>query len=89
MLRLLCLVVFFLLVNNANAAEKYIRVVGEGNTIEQAKENAFRTAVQQRAGAVVLSERQSNLGNLSKDNISVFSAGYVDDFKIIAKNIIF
>ena len=86
MLRLLCLVVFFLLVNNVNAAEKYIRVLGEGNNIEQAKENAFRTAVQQRAGVVVLSERQSTSGTLSKDNISVFSAGYVDDFKIIDVN---
>ena len=50
MLRLLCLVACFL-VNNVVAAEKYIRVTGEATTIEQAKENAFRTAVQQRAGS--------------------------------------
>ena len=85
MLRLLCLVACFL-VNNVVAAEKYIRVIGEGITIEQAKENAFRTAVQQRAGAIVLSERQATSGTLSKDNISLFSAGYVDDFKIIDVN---
>jgi hypothetical protein len=71
---------------NVSAAEKYIRVIGEGTTIEQAKENAFRTAVQQRAGAIVLSERQANNGKLSKDNISLYSAGYVDDFKIIDVN---
>jgi hypothetical protein len=82
MLRLLCLVACFLFVN-VNAAEKYIRVTGEATTIEQAKENAFRTAVQQRAGAIVLSEREARMSSLTKDNISVFSAGYVDDFKII------
>jgi hypothetical protein len=82
MLRLLCLVACFL-VNNTVAAEKYIRVTGEATTIEQAKENAFRTAVQQRAGVIVLSEREARMSSLTKDNISVFSAGYVDDFKII------
>ena len=83
MLRLLCLVACFLFAGNSIADNKYIRVSGEGSTIEQAKENAFRTAVQQRAGAIVLSERQSNGDKLSKDNISLFSAGYVDDFKIV------
>ena len=86
MLRLLCLVACFFFVNDVVADTKYIRVIGEGSTVEQAKENAFRTAVQQRAGAIVLSERQTNNGKLSKDNISLFSAGYVDDFKIIDIN---
>ena len=86
MLRLLCLVACFFFANVVAADNKYIRVVGEGSTVEQAKENAFRTAVQQRAGAIVLSERQATQGKLSKDDISLFSAGYVDDFKIIDIN---
>ena len=86
MLRLLCLVACFFFANVAAADNKYIRVVGEGTTVEQAKENAFRTAVQQRAGAIVLSERQASNDKLTKDNISLFSAGYVDDFKIIDIN---
>jgi hypothetical protein len=86
MLKLLCLVACFLFVNVVSADTKYIRVVGEGTTIEQAKENAFRTAVQQRAGAIVLSNRQATDGILNKDIISVFSAGYIDDFKIIDIN---
>lgn len=86
MLRLLCLVACFFFANAATANNKYIRVVGEGSTVEQAKENAFRTAVQQRAGAIVLSERQASNDKLTKDNISLFSAGYVDDFKIIDIN---
>jgi hypothetical protein len=83
MLRLLCLVACFLFVKDVVADTKYIRVTGESYTIEQAKENAFRTAVQQRVGAIVLSERQATLGKLIKDDISLFSAGYVDDYKII------
>ena len=86
MLRLLCLVACFLFANPSIADAKYIRVTGEGSTVELAKENAFRTAVQQRAGAIVLSERQATQGKLSKDDISLFSAGYVDDFKIIDIN---
>jgi hypothetical protein len=80
------LVACFLFASNSIADNKYIRVSGEGATIEQAKENAFRTAVQQRAGAIVLSEHQSNGDKLYKDNISLFSAGYVDDFKIVDIN---
>jgi len=69
---------------SVSAANDYIRVTGEAATIEQAKENAFREAVQIRAGTIVLSERESNLTSLVKDNISVYSAGYVDDFKIVS-----
>jgi len=83
MLRLLCIVACFLFVTNVTAAEKYIRVTGEGNNVEQAKENAFRNAIQIRAGAIVLSEREAISYTLTKDNVSVFSAGYIDDFKII------
>jgi len=86
MLQLLCLVTCFLVANIAVADTKFIRVSGEGTTVEQAKENAFRTAVQQRAGAIVLSERQLNNDKLTKDNVSLFSAGFVDDFKIIDIN---
>ena len=86
MLQLLCLVTCFLFTNIAVADTKFIRVSGEGTTVEQAKENAFRTAVQQRAGAIVLSERQLNNDKLTKDNVSLFSAGFVDDFKIIDIN---
>jgi hypothetical protein len=79
---LLSIVAFFLFVSTANA-NNYIRVTGEGATLEQAKENAFTEAIQIRVGMVVLSERESNLRKLEKDIVSVYSAGYVDDYKII------
>jgi hypothetical protein len=72
---LLCLVAPF-----ANA----LQVSGQGATFEEAKQNAFRTAIEFAAGAVVTSERASNNYKLVKDEILVYSAGYVTDYKIIS-----
>ena len=72
---LLCLVAPF-----ANA----LQVSGQGTTFEEAKQNAFRTAIEFAAGAVVTSERESNNYKLVKDEILVYSAGYVSDYKIIS-----
>jgi len=80
MLKLL-FVVASLFISNAFAND-YIRVVGEGSTLESAKENGFREAVQIRAGTIVLSERESTLQRLERDDINVYSAGYVRDYKI-------
>jgi hypothetical protein len=71
---LLCLVAPF-----ANA----LQVSGEGTTFEEAKQNAFRTAIEFAAGSVVTSERESNNYKLVKDEILVYSAGYITDYKII------
>jgi hypothetical protein len=80
MLKLL-FVVASLFISNAFAND-YIRVIGEGVTLEAAKENGFREAVQIRAGTIVLSERESTLQTLKRDDINVYSAGYVRDYKI-------
>ena len=71
---LLCLVAPF-----ANA----LQVSGEGYTFEEAKQNAFRTAIEFAAGSVVTSERESNNYKLVKDEILVYSAGYITDYKIV------
>ena len=65
-------------------ANDYIQVVGQGPTLEAAKENAFREAIMIRAGTVVVSERESTIAELKRDDISVYSAGYVKDYKIIS-----
>jgi hypothetical protein len=72
---LLCLVAPF-----ANA----LQVSGQGATFEEAKQNAFRTAIEFAAGSVVTSERESHNYKLVKDEILVYSAGYVSDYKIIS-----
>ena len=60
-----------------------LQVSGEGATFEEAKQNAFRTAIEFASGAVVTSERESNNFKLVKDEILVYSAGYITDYKII------
>lgn len=61
----------------------YIRTTGTGASLEEAKQSAFREAVQIRVGTLVLSERESNQYEILKDQILVHSAGYVDDYKVI------
>lgn len=58
--------------------------MGQGSTLELAKENAFREAIMIRVGTVVVSERESTITDLKRDDISVYSAGYVTDYKIIS-----
>jgi hypothetical protein len=60
-----------------------IQVTGEGSTFEEAKQNAFKTAIEFEAGAVVVSERESNNYKLVRNEILVYSSGYITDFKII------
>jgi hypothetical protein len=79
----LLLIAVCLFFTNAFASD-YTRVVGHGPTVETAKENAFREAIMIRVGTVVLSERESTINNLKRDDISVYSAGYVNDYKIIS-----
>ena len=82
--KLLNLVACLLFVGSAVAGNNYIRVVSTAPTLEQAKELAFREAIQIRVGTIVLSERESSFENTLKDNVSVYSAGYVDDYKVIS-----
>jgi hypothetical protein len=60
-----------------------IQVTGEGSTFEEAKQNAFKTAIEFEAGAVVVSERESNNYKLVRNEILVYSSGYITDYKII------
>ena len=68
----------------ATSKNTYIRTSGTGANFELAKQNAFREAIQIKVGALVLSERESNAYRLVKDDILVYSAGYVEDFKVIS-----
>jgi hypothetical protein len=61
-----------------------LQVSGEGATLEEAKLNAFRTAIEFAAGSVVVSERESHNYKLVRNEILVYSAGYVTDYKIIS-----
>jgi hypothetical protein len=60
-----------------------IQVSGEGSTFEEAKLNAFKTAIEYEAGTIVVSERDSKNYKLVKNDILVYSSAYITNYKII------
>ena len=85
MTRLLVLVACLLFSLNS-LANNYITVTSEGSSLVEAKENAFREAIQIKIGTIVLSGRESTLEKIKRDDISVYSAGYVTDYKTLLVN---
>lgn len=62
----------------------YIKVTGEGSTLDEAKKNGFVKAIEIQIGVLILSERESNKYSLLRNDILAYSSGYVDDFKIVS-----
>jgi hypothetical protein len=69
-----------------NGSDKYIRATGTGNSFDEAKQKAFQQAIEIKVGSFIDSERQSFNQKLVRDDILVYSAGYVDDFKVVSQN---
>ncbi len=67
------------------AASPPIMVTGEGPTFEQAKDNAFKQAIEIQVGLILLSEREVSNLKLVRNEILTYSSGYVEDFKIISQ----
>lgn len=61
----------------------YIRVQGQGATLQQARDNGFRLAVEQAVGTLVVSETQARNQRLIRDEIITYASGFVDRFEII------
>ena len=64
----------------------YVRVIGTGKTVEEARLNGFQLAVEIAVGAIVVTEKQATNNTLVRDQILKHSSGYVDDFKIIEQS---
>lgn len=58
-------------------------VTGVGNTCNEARDNAFRIAVEQSFGTAVMAERQSKHDVLTRDEVLSHSSGFIDDYKIL------
>ena len=86
-MRLLLLVVCFVLTACASTSksDNYIRTTGIGNTYEEAKNNAFREAIEYQVGVVIASERESYNEKLVKNEILAYSSAFVDEYKIISQ----
>lgn len=77
------LLVACLLFTSIASAGDYITVTGSGKTFEEAKQQAFRKAIEFSVGATVLSDVETQNYARIKDEIYIYSAGYVDDYKVL------
>lgn len=68
-------------VANANP----VRVSGYGASYEEAKNDAFRKAIEYKVGSMILSEKERRNYELVKDDIIIYSSGYVTNFKVIER----
>ena len=62
-----------------------IQVSGEGRSFEEAKHNAFRNAMELSLGVIVSAEAEARNNKMTRDEILVYSAGYVTNYKILDK----
>lgn len=66
----------------------YVEVTAQGSTAREAQEHAMRMAVERAVGSVMASATVSERGRLARDEIIVYSAGYVDDHRIVQQRVI-
>ena len=61
-------------------------VEGNGKTVDEAKNDAFKKAIEQAVGVAVMTQRESKNKELVKQYILTHSAGYVERYEILTKN---
>lgn len=61
-----------------------IRVIGYGQTSEQARDNAYREAMETYIGSVVVSDKEMRDLTLVKNDVLVYSSAYVDKMRVIS-----
>jgi len=66
----------------APAAHAQVRVEASGSTIEEAKQRAFESAVQQGAGVLILKETEAVNREIVRNEILAYSSGFVEKFQI-------
>jgi len=65
-------------------ANSSIRVTGMGSTFAEAREDAFRQAIETKVKSVVVSQREHRNNNTTKNDVLVHSAGYVSSYQIVS-----
>ena len=61
----------------------YVEVTAEGANPRDAQEQAMRMAVERAVGSVVSTAAESRNSRLVRDEIIVYAAGYVDDYRVV------
>jgi hypothetical protein len=75
----------FQLFNADNTETYYAKVQARGPDFETAKTRAFRLAVEEAAGTVVLSETELRDQNIRRDEIVTYSSGFVDRYTVLSR----
>jgi hypothetical protein len=66
-----------------SANSEVVRVKADGATIEQAKQTAFELAIVQVVGEVIVTERELQGSELTKDFTGSYSSGYITDYEML------
>ena len=61
----------------------YVRVQAKGTTESEARTEAFRLAVDQAVGSLLVSESEIQNGNVARHDVINYSSGYVYDFEYV------
>ena len=71
--------------NLGSGRQDYVQVdvVSEGYSVDQARSEGFRTAVNQAVGSVVATQTQTQNQRIVRDEIINYSSGFVDRFEIL------
>lgn len=60
-----------------------VEVESIADTADEARQTAFRLAVEQAVGTIIVSETESNNWQLQRNEIITYASGYVDRYKIL------
>ena len=71
--------------NLGSGRQEYVQVdvISEGATVDQARMEGFRVAVNQAVGSVVATQTQTQNQRLTRDEIINYSSGFVDRFEVL------
>lgn len=73
----------WILFKDTNEEVFHVRVQATGNTESEARTEAFRLAVDQAVGSLLVSETEIQNGTIARNDVINYSSGYVHDFEYV------
>ena len=64
----------------------YIQVESQGSSFEDAKQNAFKIAVERAVGALVLNETEVGNQDVIRNDVIMYSSGMIETYKVKKQN---
>lgn len=68
-----------------NVLANPVRVAGYGASYDEAKKDGFRKAIEYKVGSMILSETERRNYELVRNDLIIYSSGYVTNFKVIER----